>query len=82
MRRIAAARGSTPAQIAIAWVLEQGRDLVPLVGMSNRARVPENLMALDVRLSDDDLAQLATAFAPGAIAGFRYPEVARATVAS
>ena len=82
LRRVAERRGGTPAQVAIAWVLAQGRDIVPLIGMSRSARVPENLGALDVRLTDGDLAELGTAFAPGAIAGFRSPEAARATLAS
>ena len=82
LRRIAEGKGRTPAQIAIAWVLAQGGDIVPLVGMSSRSRVPENLAALDVTLTDADLAALETAFAPGTIAGYRYPEAARGQVAS
>ena len=82
LRKVAEAQNKTPAQVAIAWVLAQGPDIVPLIGMSRSARVPENLAALDVRLTDEDLAELGTAFAPGAIAGFRYPEAARATLAS
>ena len=82
LRRVAEAKGKTLAQVAIAWVLAQGRDIVPLIGMSSRPRVPENLAALDVDLTDGDLEKLDTAFAPGAIAGYRYPEGARSTVAS
>ena len=82
LRTVAEAKGKTLAQLAIAWVLAQGKDIVPLIGMSNRSRVPENLAALEVELTDADLETLDTAFAPGAIAGFRYPEAARSQVAS
>ncbi len=82
LRRIAEASGRTPAQIAIAWVLAQGPDIVPLVGMSSRRRVPENLGAIDVALTKADLAALGAAFAPGAIAGERYPEAVRGQIAS
>ena len=82
LRHVAEAKGRTLAQVAIAWVLAQGRDIVPLVGMSNRSRVPENLAALEVELTDADLAALGNAFAPGAIAGFRYPEAFRSQLAS
>ncbi|MGE4431142.1 MAG: aldo/keto reductase [Sphingobium sp.] len=82
LRAIAERKGATPAQIAVAWVLAQGDDLVPLVGMSNRSRLPENLGALDLDLTPEDLADLDRAFAPGAIAGSRYPEGLRGNVAS
>ena len=82
LREIGETKGGTPAQVAIAWVLAQGRDIVPLIGMSKRSRVPENLAALEVELTDADLQALGTAFAPGAIAGYRYPEAARSQVAS
>ncbi len=82
LRKVAEAKGKTLAQIAIAWVLAQGKDIVPLIGMSNRSRVPENIAALEVELTDTDLEVLGTAFAPGAIAGYRYPEGARSQVAS
>lgn len=82
LRAIAERKGATPAQIAIAWVLAQGEDLIPLVGMSNRSRLPENLGALDVALSPEDLAELDHAFAPGTFAGSRYPEGLESHVAS
>ncbi|WP_437877273.1 aldo/keto reductase [Sorangium sp. So ce513] len=71
---MAARKRCTPAQLAIAWLLARGdNDIVPLVGISRRARLDENLPALDVRVSPDELAQLDAAFAPGAIVGDRYP---------
>ena len=82
LRAVAEAKGRTLAQVAIAWVLAQGSDIVPIIGMSNRSRVPENLAALEVELTGGDLETLDEAFGPGAIAGYRYPEAARGQVAS
>ena len=73
LKELAAAKGFTPTQIAIAWVLSRGDDIVPLVGMSRPSRLPENLAALDVQLSPADLTHLDSAFAPGAIIGDRHP---------
>jgi aryl-alcohol dehydrogenase-like predicted oxidoreductase len=73
LKELADAKGLTPAQIAIAWVLSQDDDIVPLVGMSRRSRLPENLATLDIVFRPDELAQLAAAFRPGAIMGARYP---------
>ena len=61
------------AQVAIAWVAAQGKDIVPLVGARRRDRLAEALGALDVKLSAEDLARLAKALPPGAAAGERYP---------
>lgn len=74
LRRIAGDLGATPAQIAIAWVAAQGNDIVPLVGARRRERLSEALGAVDVKLTDAHLAELAKAFPPGAAAGERYPE--------
>ncbi|HMM92019.1 aldo/keto reductase [Bradyrhizobium sp.] len=73
LRQIADDVGASPAQVAIAWVAAQGRDIVPLVGARRRDRLTEALGALDVRLTPH-LAALAEAFPPGAAAGARYPE--------
>ena len=72
IRRIAAAKRASVAQIAIAWVLSRGDDVVPLVGARRRDRLSEALGALDVTLNADDLAQLEKAVPPGAAAGTRY----------
>ena len=74
LRRIADDIGATPAQIAIAWVAAQGKDIVPLVGARRRDRLTEALGALDVKLTPAHLAELAKAFPLGAAAGERYPE--------
>ncbi len=73
LKELATAKGISPAQIAIAWVLSRGDDIVPLVGMSRSSRLPENLATLDIQLSPDELATLDKAFAPGAIVGGRQP---------
>jgi aryl-alcohol dehydrogenase-like predicted oxidoreductase len=74
LRRIADDIGATPAQIAIAWVAAQGKDIVPLVGARRRDRLSEALGALDVKLTPAHLAELAKAFPPDVAAGSRYPE--------
>ena len=74
LRGIAADLGVSVAQIAIAWVAAQGRDIVPLVGARRRDRLAEALGALDVKLTTAHLAKLAAAFPPGAAAGARYPD--------
>jgi aryl-alcohol dehydrogenase-like predicted oxidoreductase len=78
---IAAVKGCTPAQLAIAWVLAQGDDVFPLIGTSNRARLAENLGALSIRLTPADLALLDQAFPEGTFKGDRYPTSAMHSVA-
>lgn len=74
LRVIAEEIGASPAQVAIAWVAAQGKDIVPLVGARRRDRLTEALGALDVKLTDAHLAALADAFPHGAAAGGRYPD--------
>jgi aryl-alcohol dehydrogenase-like predicted oxidoreductase len=73
LRAIAEARGASVAQVAIAWVLSRGDDVVPLVGARRRDRLHEALSALELALSADDLAQIERAAPAGAVAGDRYP---------
>ncbi|MCY1412362.1 NADH-specific methylglyoxal reductase [compost metagenome] len=72
--QMAAGKGVTPAQLAIAWVLSRGDDMVPLTGINRPSRIAENLAAVAISLSADERAELDRAFAPGAIVGARYPE--------
>jgi aryl-alcohol dehydrogenase-like predicted oxidoreductase len=72
LRAVAEARGATVAQLAIAWVLARGADIVPLVGARTRDRLAESLKALEVRLDDSELAQIERAIPAGAAAGDRY----------
>jgi aryl-alcohol dehydrogenase-like predicted oxidoreductase len=72
LRGIAEARGATVAQVAIAWVLSRGDDVVPLVGARRRDRLEEALGALELDLGREDLAEIERAVPPGAAAGERY----------
>jgi aryl-alcohol dehydrogenase-like predicted oxidoreductase len=71
---IAREKSCTPAQLVLAWLLAQGRDIVPIPGTKRRQRLEENLGALAVRLSPADVARISAAVPPGAAAGLRYPE--------
>jgi aryl-alcohol dehydrogenase-like predicted oxidoreductase len=64
----------TVGQLALAWLLAQGEDIVPIPGTKRRERLLENIGALSVELTDDDLVQIADAIPVGAAAGLRYPE--------
>jgi len=75
---IAAEKGITPAQLALAWVLAQGDDLVPIPGTKRRRYLEENAAAADVELSADDLARIAAELPPAA--GARYDEAGMASV--
>ena len=73
LEEIAAVKGATPAQIALAWVLAQGDDVVAIPGTKRRHYLEENVRAVDITLDAADLAQLNVAFVPGSTAGTRYP---------
>jgi aryl-alcohol dehydrogenase-like predicted oxidoreductase len=73
LRRIAVEKHATVAQIAIAWVLSRGSDVVPLVGARNTLRLKEALGALELRLTDANLIQIEAAIPVDAVAGERYP---------
>lgn len=70
--RIAAAKGCTAAQLALAWVLGQGDDIVPIPGTKRRSYLEQNIAALDIRLTHDELAELDRILPPGVAAGERY----------
>jgi aryl-alcohol dehydrogenase-like predicted oxidoreductase len=72
--KLADSKGVTAAQLALAWVLHQGEDIVTLIGTSKRARLLENLKCQSIQLSAEDLAFLDKTFHEGALAGDRYPE--------
>ncbi|MBM3560090.1 MAG: aldo/keto reductase [Alphaproteobacteria bacterium] len=67
-------KGCTPAQLALAWVLAQGDDIVPIPGTKSASRLDENIAAIDVRLTAAEVARLSAAVPLGAGAGDRYPE--------
>jgi aryl-alcohol dehydrogenase-like predicted oxidoreductase len=69
---VAEEKGATPAQIALAWVLAQGEDIVPIPGTKRRKYLEENVKALDVDLTGEEIARLEAAFPKGAAVGDRY----------
>jgi aryl-alcohol dehydrogenase-like predicted oxidoreductase len=71
---MAGEKGCTPSQLALAWVLVQGDDVVPIPGTSNPARLEENVAAAGVRLTAEDLARLDAIAPRGAAVGARYAE--------
>jgi aryl-alcohol dehydrogenase-like predicted oxidoreductase len=73
---MAGEKGCTASQLALAWVLAQGDDIVPIPGTKRRRYLEENVGSLDVTLTDDDLARIDRIIPPGAAAGTRYPEPA------
>jgi aryl-alcohol dehydrogenase-like predicted oxidoreductase len=72
LEKIAQEHGVTTAQLAIAWVLSRGTDIIPLIGTKRRDRLAEALGALDLRLTPADLAALEAAIPAGQVAGDRY----------
>jgi aryl-alcohol dehydrogenase-like predicted oxidoreductase len=72
---LAARKGCTPAQLALAWVLAQGRDVVPIPGTTRRVRLDENLDSVDVALSARDLADIDALRLHETVAGERYPDM-------
>ena len=72
--RIAALKRCTPAQLALAWVLAQGEDVVPIPGTKRRARLEENATAADVHLNADELREIDALLPQGIAVGTRYAE--------
>ncbi len=80
VEEMAREKGCTPAQLALAWVLAQGEDIVPIPGTKRRPYLEENVGALDVEITPEDLARLDEIAPKGAAAGARYAEGGMATV--
>lgn len=74
LKSFAAQRNLTASQVALAWLLNQGDDIIPVVGMNKPKRIIDNIRALEVELSESDLKTLDENFKPGALKGERYPE--------
>ena len=72
---IAKEKKATSAQLALAWVLAQGDDIVPIPGTTSVAHLEQNLAALEIKLTSEDLARIDEAFPSGATAGERYPDM-------
>jgi len=80
VEEMAAQKGAKPSQLALAWVLAQGQDIVPIPGTKRRKYLEENARALDVTLSPADLAHIDEVMPRGAASGLRYPEAMMAVV--
>jgi aryl-alcohol dehydrogenase-like predicted oxidoreductase len=80
LAELARAADATPAQLALAWLLHQGDDVVPIPGAKSVRHLEENAAAADIDLSDQQLRALDDAFTPGLAAGDRYPQAGMATV--
>lgn len=80
VEEIAREKKCTPSQLALAWVLAKGEDIVPIPGTKRRKYLEENVAALDVKLTKDDLRRIDEVFPPEAAAGERYPEHVMALV--
>jgi aryl-alcohol dehydrogenase-like predicted oxidoreductase len=80
VKEIATQKNCTPAQLALAWLLAQGEDVIPIPGTKQRKRLEENLGAVEVELSEDDLQRIEEIAPLGVAAGTRYPEAIMHTV--
>ncbi len=80
VKQLAREKGCTPSQLALAWLLAQGRDVVPIPGTKRRQYLEENIRAADVVLAPDDLRRLAAVAPLGVAAGMRYPEGGMRTI--
>jgi aryl-alcohol dehydrogenase-like predicted oxidoreductase len=77
---IAREKSCTPGQLALAWLLAQGTDIIPIPGTKRRERLLENIAAAAIRLSESEIARISEAVPPGAAAGTRYPEALMGSV--
>jgi aryl-alcohol dehydrogenase-like predicted oxidoreductase len=75
VRELAAAKGVTPGQLSLAWVLARGDDVVPIPGTKRRSYLEENAAAVDLVLDASDLAAIDDVFPPDVTAGLRYPDM-------
>lgn len=80
VRRVARDKGCSPSQLALAWLLSRGENIVPIPGTTRREHLLQNIAAVDIQLGADDLARIESAAQPGSAAGDRYPAAALARV--
>ncbi len=80
IEQMAAAKGCKPSQLALAWVLARGEDIVPIPGTKRLKYLEENAEAIDVQLSAKDMSEIDDALTAHAVAGLRYPEVSMGAV--
>ena len=77
---LAREKGATPAQLALAWLLAQGNDIIPIPSSKSRRHLEENIKSIEIKLSKEDLARLDAIFQPGAAAGTRSRDMHRVNV--
>src|SRR3954467_1346326 len=75
LEQLAAEKGCTPAQLALAWLLHQGEDIVPIPGTKRRKYLEENVAAVEITLTEEDLQRIEEAAPKGAASGERYPDM-------
>ncbi|MFL5397001.1 MAG: aldo/keto reductase [Myxococcales bacterium] len=80
VKQIAKEKGATPSQLALAWVLAQGKDVVPIPGTKKRRYLEENARGADIKLTPEELRRIADAAPKGSTAGDRYPAQAMAAL--
>jgi aryl-alcohol dehydrogenase-like predicted oxidoreductase len=80
VEQIAKEKGVLPSQLALAWVLAQGDDVIPIPGTKRIQYLEQNIAAVDIKLTPDDLRRLNDVARPDAVAGMRYPEQAMAAL--
>jgi aryl-alcohol dehydrogenase-like predicted oxidoreductase len=80
VQELAAAKGCTPSQVALAWVLAQGEDMLPIPGTTSRPHLEENLAALEITFTPEELARIDEIAPKGVAAGERYAEMAMKAV--
>ena len=80
VREIASEKGATPGQLALAWLLSRGEDIVPIPGTKRREYLEENVVATEIKLTDEDLARIEEAAPAGVAAGERYDEASMQAV--
>ncbi len=80
VREIASEKGATPSQLALAWLLSRGEDIVPIPGTKRREYLEENVAATEIKLTDEDLARIEEAAPAGVAAGERYDEASMQAV--
>lgn len=74
VKQMAAGKGVTAGQLALAWVLAQGKDIVPIPGTTRRSHLEQNIATVDLNITQSDLSDIAASMPPGAASGMRYPE--------
>jgi aryl-alcohol dehydrogenase-like predicted oxidoreductase len=80
LESMAREKGVTTSQLALAWVLAQGDDIIPIPSSKSRAHLEQNVRALELKLEKEDLARLAAIFPPGAAAGARAREIEKCNI--